>query len=315
MNTNLSAAKRNKNDEFYTQLTDIENELRHYKDHFEGKVVYLNCDDPQESNFWMYFYLNFEFLGLRKLISTHYDDIGPTYKLEYLGREVNPDGPVRTELEENGDFRSHEAIELLKESDIVVTNPPFSLFREYIAQIMEHEKQFLVVGNNNAITYKEIFPLLKDGDMWLGYHTNKTMEFRLSPSYERWDRMDDDGHKYGKVPAISWFTNLDHTKRHDEQILYREYSEEAYPHYDNYDAINVDKVKDIPMDYDGIMGVPITFMSNFNPEQFEILGSRRWAKSPELIDCYRGDVMPPENDKKTLIGGRETYDRIFIRKR
>lgn len=302
MSNNLNAAKRNKNDEFYTQLTDIENELRHYKDHFEGKVVYLNCDDPQESNFWMYFYLNFEFLGLRKLISTHYDDIGPTYKLEYLGRDVNPEGAVRTELEENGDFRSNEAIELLRESDIVVTNPPFSLFREYIAQIMDHEKQFLVVGNFNAITYKEIFPLIKDVRVWVGV-SPRSMKFRVP-----------DGSL--KVVNATWFTNLDHTKRHEEQILYCTYTPEKYPRYDDHDAINVDRVKDIPEDYDGIMGVPITFLADFNPDQFEILGCHEPCIRLSALE-QMANFKPYVSRQITRDGVvcQKTYHRLFIRKR
>ena len=309
-NRNLRRAKKAKNDEFYTQLEDIEKELMHYKDQFRGKVVFCNCDDPEYSNFWLYFKLNFKHLGLKKLISTHYDPEEPTYKLEYDGQEI-----VKTKLKQNGDFRSPEAIEILKQSDIICTNPPFSLFRKYLTQLIKYKKDFLIMGNNNAITYKEIFPLLKKNKMWLGHNSNKTLEFRLSDDYEKWDRIDEEGNKYGKVPAISWFTSLDVAKRHEEIILYREYrgNEEKYPKYDNYDAIEVSRVANIPYDYDGIMGVPITFMTKYNPEQFEIIGSRRWAKSQELLDVYCGDVNPPENDKKTTINGKETYDRIFIR--
>lgn len=314
MNSNLQAAKRNKNDEFYTQLGDIENELRHYRDHFRGKVVYLNCDDPVHSNFWQYFMLNFEFLGLKKLISTHYHDTEPTYKLEYNGIVENPDGPIQTDLEENGDFRSNESIELLKLADIVVTNPPFSLFREYVAQLMEYDKKFIILGNNNAITYKEIFPLLKDGKLWLGYSSNKTMEFQLSDDYERWDRMDEDGNKFGKVPAISWFTNMDHTKRHEKQILYKTYSAEEYPRYVNYDAIDVSRVVNIPMDYDGVMGVPITFMSTLNPDQFEILGISLADANP--IKNYLADGEYQKGGLAVYIpdaGGKFPYRRLYAR--
>ena len=309
-NKNLRKAKKEKNDEFYTQLTDIEKELVHYKEQFKDKIIFCNCDDPECSNFWKYFYLNFEHLGLKKLIATHYEEEKSTYKLEYDGKEK-----VKTQLKQNGDFRSPEAVEILKETDIVVTNPPFSLFREYVTQLMEYEKQFIIMGNNNAITYKEIFPLLKNNEMWLGYHVNKTMEFMLSPDYDRWDRIDGKGNKYGKVPAITWFTNLDVKKRHEKLILYKTYTPEKYPKYDNYDAIEVNRVANIPVDYDGVMGVPITFLGKYNPEQFEILGSQRWAKSQELLDVYCGDKIPPESDKKTTINGKETYDRIFIKRK
>ena len=310
--SNLQKAKINKNDEFYTQLTDIEKEMKYYKDHFEDKVVYMNCDDPKESNFWKFFHLKFDEYKLKKIISTHFDYKKPTYKLEYDGDEV-----VKTDLEQNGDFRSNEAIKLLKEADIVVTNPPFSLFREYVAQLIKYKKNFIIMGNNNAITYKEIFPLLKNGDIWLGTVSNRTMEFRLPAYYEKWDRIDEEGNKYGKVPAISWFTNLDIPKRHEPMRLWRKYEDDPdfYPKYDNYDAIEVSRVSNMPVDYDGIMGVPITYLSVHNPDEFEILGSRRWSKSQALLDIYTGDVDPPENDKKTLIDGSETYDRIFIRKK
>jgi len=279
-NTNLHKAKTAKNDEFYTQLSDIERELGHYKEYFKGRVVFCNCDDPQESDFWQYFSLNFEFLGLKKLISTHFEIEVPSYKLEIV-RDINNDGKVnqldtiKTPLKQNGDFRSPECIEILKESDIVVTNPPFSLFREYVSQLIEYDKKFIIMGNNNAITYKEIFKLIKEGNIWLGYNSNKTMEFRLDDSYIKWDRVDiETGDKYGSVPAISWYTNLETKKRHEDLILYKTYygNENEYPKYDNYDAINVDRVKDIPMDYDGAMGVPITFLDKYNPEQFEIIG-------------------------------------------
>jgi len=264
-NNNMHKAKRAKNDEFYTQLSDIEKELGHYKDHFKGKSVFLNCDDPTESNFWRYFSMNFEFLELSKLVATHYERDKPSYKLE-ITADVNGDGKtdnrdmVKTPLKQNGDFRSPECIELLKEADIVVTNPPFSLFREYLTLLMEHNKKFLIIGNMNAITYKETFKFIKENGLWLGVMSPK--EF-MEPSGN-----------IKKFGNIKWFTNLDTKKRHEELILWKTYkgNEADYPTYDNYDAINVDKVKDIPVDYDGVMGVPITFLDKFNPEQFEIIG-------------------------------------------
>lgn len=301
-NNNLHKAKDAKNDEFYTQLTDVSKELMHYKQHFKGKVVLCNCDDPTWSAFWKYFHLNFAELGLKKLISTHYDKSEPTYKMEYEGGDDNDiEVGVKTPLDDNGDFRNQECLDLIDEADIIVTNPPFSLFREYVAVLMEHEKKFLIIGSKNAITYKEFFPLLKDNEVWLGCTNVK--EF-LQP--------DGSVKKFGN---IGWFTNLDVAKRHEKLILWKNYTPEEYPKYDNYDAINVNKVSEIPCDYDGVMGVPITFMDKYNPEQFEILGSRRWGKSKELLSVYTGTVEPPENDKKTLINGKETYDRIFIKRK
>ena len=218
-----------------------------------------------------------------------------------------------TQLKQDGDFRSAEAVEILKECDIVISNPPFSLFREYVAQLIQYEKKFLILGNNNAITYKEIFPLFKNNKMWLGVQSNKTMEFRLHESYVKWNRLDVDGNKYGKVPAISWFTNMEHNMRNQPLILYKKYTPEDYPKYDNYNIINLNKVKDIPINYDGVMGVPITFLGKYNPDQFEIVGSRRWSKNDELLPLYRGDKTL-HTDNKTLINGKETYDRIFIKK-
>ena len=258
-NANLHKAKGAKNDEFYTQLTDVAKELMHYKAHFKDKIVFCNCDDPTWSAFWKYFHLNFEELGLKKLISTHYDREEATYKMEYTGGADNDiEAGVKTPLEGNGDFRSQECLDLLDECDIVVTNEPFSLFREYVAVLMEHEKKFLIIGNKNAITYKEFFPLLKDDEVWIGCTNVK--EF-LQP--------DGSIKKFGN---IGWFTNLDVAKRHEKLILWKKYTPEEYPTYDNYDAINVDKVSEIPCDYDGVMGVPITFMDKYNPDQFEILG-------------------------------------------
>ena len=258
-NANLHKAKNAKNDEFYTQLTDVAKELMHYKKHFKDKIVFCNCDDPTWSAFWKYFHLNFAELGLKKLISTHYDREEATYKMEYTGGDDNDiEAGLKTPLEGNGDFRNQECLDLLDECDIVVTNPPFSLFRDYVAVLMEHEKKFLIIGNKNAITYKEFFPLLKDDEVWIGCTIVK--EF-LQP--------DGSIKKFGN---IGWFTNLDVAKRHEKLILWKNYTPEEYPTYDNYDSINVNKVSDIPCDYNGVMGVPITFMDKYNPEQFEIVG-------------------------------------------
>lgn len=258
-NANLHKAKDAKNDEFYTQLTDVSKELKHYKQHFKDKIVFCNCDDPTWSAFWKYFHLNFETLGLKKLISTHYDKNEPTYKMEYTGGNDNDiEVGVKTPLEGNGDFRNQECLDLLDECDIVVTNPPFSLAREYLACLVEHGKKFLIIGDMNWITYKEVFPLLKSNSIWLG---NCSVKEFVQP--------DGTIKKFGNK---LWFTNLDHKKRHEKLILWKNYNSEEYPTYDNYDAINVDKVTDIPVDYNGVMGVPITFLDKYNPEQFEILG-------------------------------------------
>lgn len=259
-NANLHKAKDAKNDEFYTQLTDVAKELMHYKAHFKDKIVFCNCDDPTWSAFWKYFHLNFAELGLKKLISTHYDREETTYKMEYTGGNDNDiEVGVKTPLEGNGDFRNQECLDLLDECDIVVTNPPFSLFREYVAVLMEYQKKFLIIGNKNAITYKEFFPLLKDDEVWIG--CNSPSEFSTPDGVTK------------KLNGLTrWFTNLDVAKRHEKLILWKKYTPEEYPKYDNYDAINVDKVSEIPCDYDGAMGVPITFMDKYNPDQFEILG-------------------------------------------
>lgn len=295
-NVNLSNAKRAKNDEFYTQLSDIENELKHYKQYFAGKVVYCNCDDARESNFFRFFQKKFSDYGLKKLITTSYNENGHGSVLIYEG-DTNGNGKLDdaeikvSELKGNGDFRSEECIELLKEADIVVTNPPFSLFREYIATLVQYDKKFLVIGNKNAITYKEIFPLIKENKLWLGYYCPN--EFRLP-----------NGDTTKKVNGLCrWFTNLDIKKRHEDLILYKKYTAEEFPKYDNYDAIEVSKTSDIPMDYDGIIGVPITFLDKFNPSQFEIVGianSARWIGS---YPCY------------TIINGRKIYNRILIKRK
>ena len=302
-NANLSNAKRAKNDEFYTQLSDIENELKHYKSHFAGKVVYCNCDDARKSNFFRFFQKKFNDYGLKKLITTSYNENGHGSVLVYEG-DTNGNGKLDdnevkvSELKGNGDFRSEECIELLKEADIVVTNPPFSLFREYIATLVQYGKEFLVIGNNNAITYKEIFPLIKENKLWLGFSDNKTMEFVMPDSYEKYNYIDKKGRKIGKVPAISWFTNLEHSKRNDEIILYKKYTPEEFPKYDNYDAIEVSRVCEIPKDYNGVMGVPITFLGKYNPSQFEIVKFRK------------GD-----DDKDLCVNGKCPYFRILIKRK
>ena len=284
-NANLHLAKEAKNDEFYTRIEDVAEELRHYKHHFKDQIVFCNCDDPTWSAFWKYFHLNFAELGLKKLISTHYDANESTYKMEYMGGDDNDvEVGIKTPLLGNGDFRNQECLDLLDESDIVVTNPPFSLFREYVAVLMEHEKNFLIIGNKNAITYKEFFPLLKDDKVWIGCTNVK--EF-LQP--------DGSIKKFGN---IGWFTNLDVAKRHEKLILWKNYTPEEYPKYDNYDAINVDKVSDIPLDYDGVMGVPITFLDSYCPEQFEIVGISM-ANSSLMTKHYGDYIGYKQNGEKT----------------
>lgn len=275
----LKDAKRNKNDEFYTQLTDIEKELKYYKEQLKGKVIFLNCDNPEWSNFWKYFKLNFESLSIKKIISTHFEDEKSSYKLEYDGKII-----TQTPLRENGDFRNSESVELLKEADVVITNPPFSLFREYVSQLMEYDKKFLIIGSQNSITYKETFSLLKNNKIWLGYHSGG-FTFRVPDTYTTGNiEVDEQGNRYAKLGNITWYTNLNTTKRHEEIILHKKYTPEEYPKYDNYDAINVNKVAEIPADYFGVMGVPITFMDKYNPDQFEIVGI--------TTGCYDFEVIP-----------------------
>ena len=293
-NTNLKQAKKNKNDEFYKQLCDIEEELRHYKDFFKGKVVLCNCDDPRVSNFFNYFSYNFEYLGLKKLITTCYKnqdmDLFSQNKseqavyLEYTGEKNGGLVPTAEaigikQLQGDGDFRSDECVALLKQADIVVTNPPFSLFREYVAQRVEYNKKFIIIGKMNALTYKEIFKLIKENKMWSGFNFNKSMIFKTNYTnnvdsnrkYVQSKGYNPD-ENYIATPAVCWFSNMEITKRHEKLDLYKKYTPEEYPKYDNYDAINVDKVSDIPIDYDGVMGVPITFLDKYNPDQFEIIG-------------------------------------------
>jgi hypothetical protein len=307
-NKTLRKANKEKNDEFYTQLSDIEKELRHYKAHFKNKVVLCNCDDPRISNFFHYFSYNFEQLGLKKLIATCYknqnmdlfseNNSEEAIFLEYTGDKngdniPNPEEIGIKPLKGDGDFRSQECIDLLKEADIVVTNPPFSLFREYVSQLIDYDKKFLIIGNQNSITYKEIFKLIKENKIWLGYGFNRGVAHFVNKHYE--DYATDSDHREGmiRVSGIVWFTNLETKKRHEDMILYKTYkgNEEEYPKYDNYDAINVDKTKDIPLDYNGAIGVPITFIDKYNPDQFEIIalgivGSIDFTcnKKMELID-------------------------------
>lgn len=287
----LHNAKSSKQDEFYTQLSDIEKELKNYKRHFAGKVVYCNCDDPRVSNFFHYFSYNFEELRLKRLITTCYknqerdlfsrNDSERAIYLEYLGNKKGNNVPDPkeigiTHLKGDGDFRSEECIALLEQADIVVTNPPFSLFREYISQLVAHKKQFVIIGNQNATTYKEVFKLFREDKIWLGPSIHSgDREFGVPEYYPlkaAGTRVDSNGNKYIRVKGVRWFTNLDYEERHEDIILYRSYSPREYPKYENYDAINVDKTKDIPMDYDGQMGVPITFLDKYNPDQFEIVG-------------------------------------------
>lgn len=318
-NKNLNRAAKAKNDEFYTQLVDIENELKHYRSHFKGKVIFCNCDDPTESNFFRYFALNFNHLGIKKLIATHFDYEKPSYKL-VLERQLDlidmdADGKFNfeyvqlTQLKENGDFRSPECVELLKEADIVVTNPPFSLFREYVAQLVEYNKKFVIVGNQNAITYKEIFPLIKENKIWLGNGFKGNAAHFINRHYEDYATASD--HKEGmiRVSGVMWFTNLDHKKRHEFFDLWATYNPEDFPHYDNYDAIEVSKTRNIPTDWKGAMGVPITFMDKYNPEQFEIIG----ATESEGKGFSNG--LWNENSKvaQPLVNGEKVYKRIFIK--
>ncbi len=317
LNKSLRKANISKNDEFYTQLTDIEKELKHYKNHFKDKIVFCNCDDPEESNFFNYFCLNFEFLGLKKLITTHFETEKPSYKLEIV-KDINKDGKInqldtiKTKLKQNGDFRSPECIEILKEADIVITNPPFSLFREYVAQLMEYNKHFIILGQQNAISYREIFKLIKENKLWLGVDNNGTKWFQVPDHYEittKSRKKIENGKQFFSMGSIVWFTNLDIKKRHENLILYNTYSgnESKYPKYDYYEAINVNKVTDIPIDYKGAMGVPITFLDKHNPEQFEILdGIGRYSMLTGPTNETRGTYL-------TKINGSPKFARIIIK--
>lgn len=356
-NRNLSQAKSSKQDEFYTQLSDIEKELRHYKKHFKGKVVYCNCDDPRVSNFFHYFSHNFERLGLKKLIATCYknldadlfsrNDSESAIYLEYNGDKNGSGVPDPEEigikkLKGDGDFRSKESIELLKQADIVVTNPPFSLFREYVAQLMEYDKKFVIIGSQNAITTKELFSLFKDDKVWLG-NNNGDMAFTVPDYYEPRDTrywQDESGTKWRSLGNACWLTNLDISKRHEDLILYKEYTPEEYPRYDNYDAIEVSQAKNIPVDYDGVMGVPVTFLNRHNPDQFEIVGiTKTWfgaatktyppqaqvsadGKETTVTKLNDGATLkldkPPKGKTYYKVGKDyfiQTYPRILIKRR
>jgi len=336
----LRIAQKNKKDEFYTQFTDIEKELKHYKSYFKDKTVFCNCDDPFESNFFKYFALNFNHLKLKRLICTCYDgspiageqlslfDVKPLedtiderkkpYKViinevEDIDKDCAIDlvdietllknkKNVLTLIEGSGDFRSAECIELLKEADVVVTNPPFSLFREYVTQLIEYQKNFLIIGNVNAITYSEFFPLIKDNKVWMGASIHSgDREFRVPDSYPlkaAGYRIDENGNKYIRVKGVRWFTNIDYKERHEELILYKKYNPDEYPKYDNYDAINVNVTKEIPFDYDGYIGVPITFLDKYNPEQFEIIKFRKGDDGKDLV-----------------VNGKSPYFRIIIKRK
>ena len=319
LNRTLHIAKSSKKDEFYTQLSDIESELKHYNEHFKNKVVFCNCDDPRISNFFNYFSYNFENLGLKKLVTTCYknqekdlfgqEESENAVFLEYTGDKNGNNIPDAEEigvkpLKGDGDFRSKESIDLLKQADIVVTNPPFSLFREYVDQLVKYEKKFLIIGNINAITYKEIFKLIKENKAWLGINMGRGISGFIVPDhYELYGtetNIDSFGNRIISPNNCLWLTNLDTFKRHEDIVLTKTYygNEIEYPKYDNYDAINVNKTQDIPMDYDGFMGVPITFLHKYNPEQFELIKFRKG------------------NDEKDLsINGKCPYFRILIKNR
>jgi hypothetical protein len=347
-NKDLRKANKAKKDEFYTQLSDIEKELKHYKDQFRNKVVYCNADDPFESNFFKYFASNFNMLGLKKLIVTSYEGspiVGKQLSLFDIEgvKAVNRKEPMKIEINEvkdfnndgavniidveyllkhdkniatslgSGDFKNNECVEILKEADIVVTNPPFSLFREYVAQLTKYKKKFLIIGNQNAITYKEIFKLIKENKVWLGVSMNGSNRwFQIPDYYEKYHKIEN-GKKYAFVAGVVWFTNIDHNKRNEELILYKKYSgnEEEYLNYDNYDAINVDKTKDIPIDCEGVMGVPITFLHKYNPKQFEIIDGLNRYTILDVAGLNENAVK--KHLHMTEINGKSKYFRILIK--
>lgn len=342
-NSNLHMSKNDKADEFYTQLSLIENELKHYKEYFRGKAVLCNCDDPFESNFFKYFAINFNSLGLKKLMATCYAGSPIVYtqltifgEEEVVAKKKNPKKPYKIEitevtdenkdgrvdladveyllksrkncltlLEGDGDFRSPECVELLKQADVVVTNPPFSLFREYMAQLMEHKKDFLVIGNLNAVKYKEILPLFMTDKIWLGYNSGHYW-FKVPDTYKakKTDfKIDEYGQKWRRMGNICWYTNLDIKKRHEDMVLFRNYSPEMYPKYDNYDAIEVSRTIDIPYDFYGVIGVPITFMTKHNPNQFSIIG---------VLNSGSGNEY---DYAKAILHGKQLYARILIQRK
>lgn len=326
-NRDFEQARQAKMDEFYTSLSDIELELKHYTSHFKGKVVYCNCDDPETSNFFRYFSENFKMLGLKKLIATGYRSKGAipfsqkkstgAFYIEYNGLRKRS-----KQLKEDGDFRSAESVVLLKQADIVVTNPPFSLFREYVAQLVEHEKKFLIIGNMNAVTYNEIFPMFQKNQMWYGPSIRSgDREFRVPEEYPitaAGSRIDEQGNKYIRVKGVRWFTNLTYSGQHENLALQKSFCPKAYPKYANFDAIEVSKTKDIPFDYDGPTGVPITFLDKYSPRQFEILGSSKTLSQPMSKIAAKGSYQPggprfylPNGDGTY----RRMYDRIVIRRK
>lgn len=317
-NRSLGKAKKAKKDEFYTQYSDIERELRHYAEYFRGKIVFCNCDDPKISNFFVYFVRNFKTLGLKRLITTCYKNNQPEIFSDYNckravsiiydgGDDNNPNvakvAATAIPLKGDGDFRSHECIELLKQSDVVVTNPPFSLFRSFVKQLIEYDKKFLIIGNQNAITYKEIFPLVKENRIWLGYGFNRNCAHFFSADYQ--DYATDTDHKEGmiRVSGVVWFTNIDHRKRHEDLDLYKTYTPKEYPYYDEMNAINVDKTADIPIDYYGEIGVPITFIDKYCPSQFEILRCSAYSDST----CFGCGSLH--------VNGMKIYARLIIKRK
>lgn len=342
-NKDLGNAKVAKKDEFYTQLEDINAEMVHYEEQFRDKVVLMNCDDPTWSNFWRYFHIEFERLGLRKIIATHYEyEEKPTYKMEYEGgNDEDFEEGIKTDLTQNGDFRSPECIELLQEADIVVTNPPFSLFREYVAQLIEYGKQFIIIGNVNALTYKEVFPLVKNNKVWFGASIHSgDRKFHVPDDYPLKAAgcgTEPDGRRYVRVKGVRWYTNMDYKARHNNLETTYSYAKkeqlypELYPKYYNYDAINVNRTNEIPMDYDGVMGVPITFFDFYNPDQFEIIGLTSLADTmdkpvmlgQDFVDMYRSQggtghfstnmygVWYIDNEGKAV----KPYGRILIKRK
>ena len=304
----LDKARVTKDDEFYTKLSDVERELAHYTHHFAGKTVYCNCDNPEWSAFWKYFHLNYEKLGLRELISTHYETSKPTYKMSYTGgNDMDITAGVKTPLMGCGDFRSVECVEILKSADLVVTNPPFSLFRDFVGQLMNYDKQFLIIGNKNSVTYKEFFPLLRDDRVWIGY---------TSP-----EEYDTPSGATKKINGLSrWFTNLDIPKRHEKPVFHKMYTPEEYPRYDNFDAINVNKTADIPVDYYGVMGVPITYLDKHNSDEFELLDTtQRW--SGMRTKRYTKDEYKEASDMNSMWvimypdGFKMGFKRLLIRRK
>jgi hypothetical protein len=334
-NKNLNKAKEAKKDEFYTQLEDINNELQHYQDHFRGKTVLCNCDDPRVSNFFTYFAYNFEYLGLKRLITVCYKNQNmdlfsqnASEQAVYLIYDGDKNGNNIPDAEEigvlplkgDGDFRSQECIELLKQADIVVTNPPFSLFREYVAQLIEYDKKFLIIGNVNAITYKEIFPLIKQNKIWFGASIHSgDRKFWVPDDYElnaAGCGVDETGRKFIRVKGVRWFTNLDYKERHENLILYKNYTPEEYPTYANYDAIEVNKTSDIPCDYEGKMGVPITFLDKYNPDQFEIIGFSLTLADMKIVRNILGKLNGGPRFYVMKDGKlNRLYDRIVIQRK